>query len=62
MFTTKFVLIADEILDVSRKRFLGLNNVQHRIIDYTKELPKDDFDTVISALLLRPSQLDLQRT
>ena len=42
--------IADEMLDVSRKRFSGLNNVQHRIMDYTKALPEDDFDAVISAL------------
>ena len=35
--------IADEMLDVSRKRFSGLNNVQHRIMDYTKALPKTRF-------------------
>lgn len=42
--------IAEEMLDVSRKRFSGLNNVRHRIMDYTKALPEDDFDAVISAL------------
>ena len=42
--------IADEIRHVSRKRFSGLNNVHHRIMDYTKLLPEDDFDAIISAL------------
>ena len=42
--------IADEMFDVSRKRFFGLNNVAHIIMDYTKTLPEDDFDAVISAL------------
>ncbi|MGN0316725.1 MAG: class I SAM-dependent methyltransferase [Lachnospira sp.] len=38
--------IADEMLDVSEKRFLGLKNVKHKIMDYTKTLPEDDFDVV----------------
>ena len=28
----------------------GLFNVQHSIMDYTKMLPEDDYDVVISAL------------
>ena len=39
--------IADEMFDVSRKRFFGLNNVAHIIMDYTKTLPEDDFDAVV---------------
>ena len=50
--TAEYVLvdIADEMLDISRKRFAGLKNVHHRILDYTKQLPEGKFDAVISAL------------
>ena len=50
--TADYVLvdIADEMLNVSRKRFAGLENIQHEILDYTKQLPKGEFDTIISAL------------
>ena len=50
--TAEYVLvdIADEMLDISRKRFAGLENVHHRILDYTKQLPAGKFDTIISAL------------
>ena len=36
--TAEYVLvdIADEMLDVSRKRFAGLANVHHQNLDYTK--------------------------
>lgn len=38
--TADYVLvdIADEMLNVSRKRFAGLENIQHEILDYTKQL------------------------
>ena len=41
--TAEYVLvdIADEMLDISRKRFAGLENVYHRILDYTKQLPDE---------------------
>lgn len=42
--------IADDMLDVSEKRFEGLNNVHHQILDYTKQLPEGIFDAIISAL------------
>lgn len=42
--------IADKMLEVSRKRFSGLQNISHMVMDYTKELPHGDFDAVISAL------------
>lgn len=50
--TADYVLvdIADEMLNVSRKRFAGLRNIQHEILDYIKQLPKGEFDTIISAL------------
>lgn len=42
--------IADEMLNIARKRFSGINNVSCQILDYTDELPKGNFDTMISAL------------
>ena len=50
--TTDYVLvdIAEEMLEVSRKRFAGLNNVSHQVMDYTKQFPDKQFDTIISAL------------
>ncbi len=42
--------IADEMLNVSRRRFAGIDRIQYRILDYTKELPEGNFDAVISAL------------
>mgnify|MGYP000011447943 CR=1 FL=1 len=42
--------IAGEMLEVSGKRFAGMDRIHHRIVDYTKELPEGDFDAVISAL------------
>lgn len=50
--TSDYVLvdIADEMLNVSRERFAGLVNIYHKILDYTKQLPEGEFDTIISAL------------
>lgn len=42
--------IADEMLDISRKRFAGLANIQHQVLDYTVQFPVGKFDTIISAL------------
>lgn len=42
--------IADEMLNIARKRFEGADNVSYRIADYSKTLPDTDFDAVISAL------------
>lgn len=49
---TEYVLvdIAEEMLEVSKKRFEGLENVSHQVMDYTKQLPDGKFDTIISAL------------
>ena len=40
--TANYVLvdIAEDMLEVSRKRFHGIENVSHEIMDYTKQLPK----------------------
>ena len=50
--TAEYVLvdIAEEMLDVSKKRFAGLANVSHQVMDYTKQLPDGKFDAIISAL------------
>ncbi|MCH5257243.1 MAG: class I SAM-dependent methyltransferase [Lachnospiraceae bacterium] len=50
--TSEYVLvdIADEMLNVARKRFSGINNVYYSILDYSNELPKESFDVVASAL------------
>lgn len=50
--TAEYALIdiADEMLNVARKRFEGIENVSYQIKDYITELPNDFFDTVISAL------------
>lgn len=42
--------IADEMLNIARKRFKGLDNVSFHISDYSKGLPEGDFDAIISAL------------
>ena len=42
--------IADEMLNIARKRFEGLPDVSFEISDYTEGLPSGDFDAVISAL------------
>ena len=42
--------IADEMLDVARKRFSNIRNVSYQILDYSKELPRGPFDIVVSAL------------
>ena len=42
--------IADEMLNVARKRFSGIDNVSYQILDYCKELPNGNFDVIASAL------------
>lgn len=42
--------IADEMLEVARKRFAGRDNVSYKIMNYVKELPSGSFDVVTSAL------------
>lgn len=42
--------IADEMMNVARRRFEGTDNVTYRILDYSKALPETDFDVIISAL------------
>jgi len=42
--------IADEMLEISKERFAGIGGIQHKILDYTRELPEGNFDAIISAL------------
>lgn len=42
--------IADEMLDVARKRFAGIGGVSCKLEDYSRSLPDGNFDVVISAL------------
>ncbi|MBQ5920008.1 MAG: class I SAM-dependent methyltransferase [Selenomonadaceae bacterium] len=49
---TEYVLtdIAEEMLAVGRQRFAGIDNVSYVVQDYTKELPEQNFDVIMSAL------------
>ncbi|MCM1235080.1 MAG: class I SAM-dependent methyltransferase [Ruminococcus flavefaciens] len=42
--------IADEMLNVARKRFDSIKNISYQTENYTHKLPNTTFDTVISAL------------
>lgn len=42
--------IADEMLNVARQRFAGIDNISYQILDYSKGLPGGEFDAIISAL------------
>lgn len=42
--------VADEMLDAARKRFHGIDSVSFQLSDYSKGLPNQDFDAIISAL------------
>ena len=42
--------IADEMLNVARKRFDGISSISYQVLDYSKELPSGDFDVIASAL------------
>lgn len=48
----EFVLvdIADEMLNIARKRFYNISNVSYQIMDYKNNFPNGNFDTIISAL------------
>lgn len=50
--SSEYVLvdIADEMLNVARKRFYGIDSISYQISDYSKELPDGDFDVIVSAL------------
>lgn len=49
---SKYVLvdIADEMLNVARIRFAGIDDISYQILDYSNGLPNGNFDAIISAL------------
>lgn len=42
--------IADDMLNVARQRFAGIDNVSYLAADYSREIPPQDFDVIVSAL------------
>ena len=42
--------IAQEMLEVAKKRFEGIPNVKYEVLDYSKNLPSGKVDLIISAL------------
>lgn len=42
--------IADNMLEIAKRRFLGMSNISFKSLNYINCLPDDDFDLVISAL------------
>lgn len=44
--------IASDMIDVAKKRFEGLDNIEFRMEDFSEKLPDGDFDAVISALAI----------
>lgn len=42
--------IAEDMINVSKQRFQGLNNVSYQILDYTKDFSFTGFDVIMSAL------------
>lgn len=50
--TADYILVdvAEEMLDIARKRFQGFGNVSFQIMDYMVQLPEVYFDVAISAL------------
>lgn len=50
--SSEYVLvdIADDMLNVARKRFAGIDNVSYLAADYSREIPAWDFDVIVSAL------------
>lgn len=42
--------IAEEMLDIAKKRFEGIPNVKYSVMDYSKSLPENPADIIMSAL------------
>lgn len=42
--------ISEQMLDVARERFDGLDNFEYQVVDYSKELPTGNFDLITSGL------------
>lgn len=57
---SEYVLVdvAEEMLKIARKRFNGIDTVTYQISDYTKALPGDNFDIIVSALSIHHLEHD----
>ena len=49
---SEYVLIdiAEEMLDVAKKRFAGISNIKYEVLDYSESMPEGNPDLIISAL------------
>ncbi|MBQ9280608.1 MAG: methyltransferase domain-containing protein [Treponema sp.] len=49
---SEYVLIdiAEEMLDVAKKRFSGIENIKYKVLDYSESMPEGNPDMIISAL------------
>ena len=49
---SEYVLIdiAEEMLDVAKKRFSGSANIKYKVLDYSESMPEGNPDLIISAL------------
>lgn len=49
---SKYILvdIAEDMLEIAKKRFLNIENISYIVLDYSKKLPELKFDAIISAL------------
>lgn len=50
--------IAEEMLEIAKKRFENINNVSFEVCDYSKSLPKNDCDLMLSALSIHHLEYD----
>ena len=53
--------IAEEMLELAKKRFAGLANVKYEVLDYSKNLPQGKADLIISALSIHHLEHDEKR-
>lgn len=62
--TAEYILvdIAEGMLGVAKERFKGIDNISYRVMDYTRELPKEDFDMIVSALSIHHLENEQKQT
>lgn len=54
--------LAEEMLEVAKKRFAGFPHISYEIADYSKELSHGTFDCIISALSIHHLDEEAKRT
>ena len=54
--------IAQEMLEVAKKRFEGIPNVKYEVLDYSKNLPSGKVDLIISALSIHHLEHDAKKS